>query len=239
VPKTLHLLGISWSIPRIGDSLLKKPNALEIMLAHDTPHRTGWQGRHGVGQAQFTEREVKGILVALQIAIKEVRVFVIPKVKTQGLPTPFFVKHELTRVKRALRTVTNAGEAPNRPGWSKLAVGRPENSSRLLILRGVQKRFRVCDDDVVCVQQQDFTETTIPQGIGFELPAAQEAGRMPMSHSQGIHATHPQGTQPGCHSLVQFRRSQVPKFNRKSTARPAQHFYVDPGTRKTILSPAA
>ena len=80
--------------------MLKDAIALEVVLAHRAAQSVDGAGRHGQRLLQFPKGHVVGVLVAVDVAVKKIGVFVVPHRQSQNSPASFFVQHDMSRVRR-------------------------------------------------------------------------------------------------------------------------------------------
>ena len=75
--------------------MLEEPASLKIVLPHGRRQGVDWDRNQGVGLAQLSKGQVKGLLVAVQVLVVEIAVFVKPHAKTERRPATLFIHQNL------------------------------------------------------------------------------------------------------------------------------------------------
>src|SRR5437867_658976 len=182
---------------------------------------------------------MKGLLVAVQIAVVKVGVFIEPPAQLQGFPAPPLVEEDLATLKFRLPRAAQATTPPYRLRSWLPPVVRPKNGSGCFVLACLEQTFRVDDRHIIRVQEQHFLEGTMEDGVRFEFPTAQLPHRMFLSHAEGIDALDSEWGKEGFHFSVEFARAQMPQLNRQPAPQPPEHVDAHPGVGKISDSPAA
>ena len=155
--KALNAPVLGKQVPLDAVAVLKDATPGKIVLAKCPLYFVEARG-HGVGTPRLAPGHVKGLLVAVDVTVIEVRVLVHPHSQSHLPPAPPFVHNDLTALKFRLVAVGHPAQCPNGPVFRQAAKIRPEDGPGFYILRRIKKEFRVHQGHVVGVQQQHFLE---------------------------------------------------------------------------------
>ena len=215
--------------PFVGIAMLEQSAPLEVMLAHGSWQRMdrSWDERKGV--VELPKGQMKGVLVAVNQAIEEVRVLVEPKGQAQGVPAAPLVHQQLAAFKLPLCRAGDAEKTPDTLRRAGLIMIRPEDGARLEIVGVVEKKGGIPHHHIVRVQEEDLLKRGMEEGEGFQFPTAQPARRVEAPQLERIHAFHMIRAQKGFHARAHFLWTQVPELDGEGALELTEHADADPG----------
>src|ERR1041385_3864430 len=100
-----HTFVVSVKLPFQTIPVLEKNSSIKVMLTHCPWSPTNGKRRHGVLLVKLSPRQMKCLLIAVNMMIKELRMVVVPEGQIQRVPATSFVDDDLTRFKFWFATV--------------------------------------------------------------------------------------------------------------------------------------
>jgi hypothetical protein len=166
-------------IPFVGVPVLENPPARKIMLAHRAVQGMDGVGNQDIRLSELSKGQMEGLLIAVQVLIVKVGVLVKPHGQAKRPPASPSIHHHLAAFELRLLGLAQSAASPDGSGFwvlPSLVIG-PENRPSASELGSIEQKLRIDHRHIVGIEQQDFPERAMEEGIRLEFPSVQGAGR--------------------------------------------------------------
>ncbi len=168
--------------------MLENSFPLEVMLAHRAWQRMNAGRRHGEALSQFAKGDVEGFLVAVEVLVVKVRLFIKPHRQAERSPAPLFINHDLAALQLGTWGPLQTTIIPDSLGFLKLPVIRPKDRTRAPVLLRREQPFRVSHRHIVRIEQDYLPKGGMQNRVRFDFPSTENAGGVLLSHFKSIDA---------------------------------------------------
>src|SRR5829696_271326 len=141
--KSFDAFVVPAEVPFIRVAMLEHTAALEVMLAHRAIDGRNRVGRHREWLPQAMPRKTESVLIAVNVLIKEIRVFVEPHGEIERAPAACLVDDHLATFEFRFIAIGNAEKSPGGTIRLHSPVVRPEDRAGVAIFRRVEKQLRI------------------------------------------------------------------------------------------------